>query len=245
MRDFLGIESWFLKLVLVTFPLSIVTGIYLWNTGKYWFNKNGFWKSFKLSAEETFQVYTNKQKEETKIETISEDQPSVRDFRNWMEEINDDLSKPIVIVFDNFDRLPKKHILNIWSSIHIFFAEREYSNIKIIIPFDREHIQNAFKELNGTDNKFGEDYVNKTFDIVFRITLPIMSNWKKFFEEQWKKAFDNNHEEMRLVIQVYEFLNRRITPREIISFINEILTIKLLDHKFKERYIAIFVLKKR
>lgn len=244
MRDFLGIESWFLKLVLVTFPLSIVTGIYLWNTGKYWFNKNGFWKSFKLSAEETFQVYTNKQKEETKIETISEDQPSVRDFRNWMEEINDDLSKPIVIVFDNFDRLPKKHILNIWSSIHIFFAEREYSNIKIIIPFDREHIQNAFKELNGTDNKFGEDYVNKTFDIVFRITLPIMSNWKKFFEEQWKKAFDNNHEEMRLVIQVYEFLNRRITPREIISFINEILTIKLLDHKFKERYIAIFVLKK-
>lgn len=244
MRDFLGIESWFLKLVLVTFPLSIVIGIYLWNTGKYWSKKSGFWKSFKLSAEETFQVYTNKQKEETKIETISEDQPSVRDFRNWMEEINDDLNKPIVIVFDNFDRLPKKHILNIWSSIHIFFAEREYSNIKIIIPFDREHIQNAFKELNGIDNKFGEDYVNKTFDIVFRITLPIMSNWKKFFEEQWKKAFDNNHEEMRLVIQVYEFLNRRITPREIISFINEILTIKLLDDKFKERYIAIFVLKK-
>lgn len=244
MRDFLGIESWFLKLVLVTFPLSIVIGIYLWNTGKYWSKKSGFWKSFKLSAEETFQVYTNKQKEETKIETISEDQPSVRDFRNWMEEINDDLNKPIVIVFDNFDRLPKKHILNIWSSIHIFFAEREYSNIKIIIPFDREHIQNAFKELNGTDNKFGEDYVNKTFDIVFRITLPIMSNWKKFFEEQWKKAFDDNHEEMRLVIQVYEFLNRRITPREIISFINEILTIKLLDDKFKERYIAIFVLKK-
>ncbi|CAI9429967.1 KAP NTPase domain-containing protein [Candidatus Ornithobacterium hominis] len=245
LKDFFEIESWFWKLVLVTFPIFIVIGIYIWNLVNYWFKKSGFWKSFKLSAEETFQVYTNKQKEETKIETISEDQPSVRDFQNWMEEINDDLNKPIVIVFDNFDRLPKKHILSIWSSIHIFFAEKNYSNIKVIIPFDREHVQNAFKDLNGSDNKFGDDYINKTFDIVFRITLPIMSDWKKFFEEQWKKAFKNyDEEEYRLVVQVYEFLSRRITPREIISFINEILTIKLLDNKFKERYIAIFVLKK-
>ncbi len=244
-KDFFEIESWFWKLVLVAFPIFIVIGIYLWNVGKNWCKKNGFLKSFKLSAEETFQVYTNKQKEETKIETISEDQPSVRDFQNWMEDINNDLSKPVVIVFDNFDRLPKKHILSIWSSIHIFFAEKNYSNIKVIIPFDREHVQNAFKELNGNDIKFGDDYVNKTFDIVFRITLPIMSDWKKFFEEQWKKAFNNyDEDEFRLVVQVYEFLNRRITPREIISFINEILTIKMLDGNFKERYIAIFILRK-
>lgn len=244
-KDFFEIESWFWKLVLVTFPILIVIAIYIWNLIKNWHKKNGFWKSFRLSAEETFQVYTNKQKEERKTETISEEQPSVRDFQNWMEDINKDLNKKVVIVFDNFDRLPRKHILNIWSSIHIFFAEKGYSNIKVIIPFDREHVQNAFKELNGTDNRFGDDYVNKTFDIVFRITLPIMSNWKKFFSEQWKKAFANyDEDELRLVVQVYEFLTRRITPREIISFINEILTIKLLDDNFKERYIAIFVLKK-
>ncbi|WKL44120.1 P-loop NTPase fold protein [Flavobacterium sp. ZE23DGlu08] len=245
LKDFFEIDSLFWKIVLVTFPILIVLGIYFWNVIKYWCLKSGFCKAFKLSAEETFQVYTNKQKEETKIETISEDQPSVRDFQNWMEDINNDLNKPIVIVFDNFDRLPKKHIQNIWSSIHIFFAEKKYSNIKVIIPFDREHIQNAFKELNAGDSKFGDDYVNKTFDIVFRVTKPIMSNWKEFFEANWKKAFVNpDEEELKLVVQVYEFLNRRITPREIISFINEILTIKLLDDKFKERYIAIFVLKK-
>ncbi|SEA41661.1 KAP family P-loop domain-containing protein [Arachidicoccus rhizosphaerae] len=244
MSDFFEIESWFWKLVLVTFPIFIVIGIYLWNLIKSW-RKIGFWKSFTLSAEETFQVYTNKQKRETKLETISENQPSVRDFQNWMEDIDKDLNKKIVIVFDNFDRLPKKHILNIWSSIHIFFAEKGYSNIKVIIPFDREHVQNAFSELNGVDNKFGDDYINKTFDIVFRITLPIMSNWKKFFREQWEMAFVNFDEfEFRLVVQIYEFLGRRITPREIISFINEILTIKLIDDNFKERYIAIFVIRK-
>lgn len=191
MSNFFEIESWFWKLVLVAFPIFIVIVIYIWNLVENLCKKKEFFTSFRLSAEETFQVYTNKQKEETKIETISEDQPSVRDFQNWMEDINKDLNKKIVIVFDNFDRLPKRHILNIWSSIHIFFAEKEYSNIKVIIPFDREHVQNAFKELNGNDTKFGDDYVNKTFDIVFRITLPIMSNWKNFFNEQWKKAFSN------------------------------------------------------
>ena len=246
MVDFFEIKRWYWKLLLVAFPILIVIGIYLWNLVKNWINRKGFCKSFKLSAEETFQVYTNKQREETKIETISESEPSVREFQKWMQEINDDLQEPIVIVFDNFDRLPKKHILSIWSSIHIFFAEKGYSNIKVIIPFDREHIQNAFKKLNNGENKsFGEDYVNKTFDIVFRVTKPIMSDWKKFFEEQWKKAFTEYDEiEMNLVIQVYEFLNRRITPREIISFINEVLTIKLLDEKYKERYIGIFILQK-
>lgn len=247
LKDFFQIESWFWKLVLVAFPIFIVMGIYIYNLIRNWKNKKVFGKSFKYAAEETFQVYTNKQKEETKIETISENQPSVIDFQKWMEEIDNDLNKKIVLVFDNFDRLPKKHILNIWSSIHIFFAEKKYKNIKVILPFDREHIQNAFKELNidGTDKTFGDDYINKTFDIVFRVTLPIMSDWKQFFKNQWNKGFVSyDEDELRLVIQVYEFLNKRITPREIIAFINEILTIKLLDENFKERYIAVFVLKK-
>ena len=145
MVDFFEIKRWYWKLLLVAFPILIVIGIYLWNLVKNWINRKGFCKSFKLSAEETFQVYTNKQREETKIETISENEPSVREFQKWMQEIDDDLQMPIVIVFDNFDRLPKKHILSIWSSIHIFFAENGYSKIKVIIPFDREHIQNALK----------------------------------------------------------------------------------------------------
>ncbi|MBK5214785.1 MAG: hypothetical protein JJE55_14120 [Flavobacteriaceae bacterium] len=245
MTDFFKIESWFWKLVLVAFPLFIVLLIFIYNLIEKWIRKNGFWKSFKLSAEETFQVYTNKQKIESKVETISENQPTVRDFQNWMKEIDDDLTRKVIIVFDNFDRLPKKHILNIWSSIHIFFAEKEYKNIKVILPFDRDHVQNAFKELNSNtgDNTFADDYVNKTFDIVFRISLPIMSDWKQFFREQWGKAFNQIDEiELEKVIQVYEFLNRRITPREIIVFINEILTIKHLDDDLKERYISIFIL---
>lgn len=245
------------KIPIVLLPILFLLGLYIKfyiqyrNEGKI-ISHNGLnrWDRFKKygqeAAQELFKVYHSQKKAETKIEVISENEPTVKEFRGWMRQIDVDLNKKVVIVFDNFDRLPKKHIQSIWSSIHIFFAEEPYDNIKVIIPFDREHVQNAFKELNGDiDTKFGDDYVNKTFDIVFRVTKPIMSNWKEFFETQWKKAFVNyEEEELRFVVQVYEFLNRRITPREIISFINEILTIKLLDEKFKERYIAIFVLRK-
>ncbi|WP_271425192.1 P-loop NTPase fold protein [Aequorivita sinensis] len=197
------------------------------------------------AAQNLFKVYNNQKVDETKIEIISEKEPTVKEFRDWMCEIDKDLKTKIVIVFDNFDRLPKKHILSVWSSIHIFFAEKEYKNIKVILPFDRDHVQNAFKELNrdSDDKTFADDYVNKTFDIVFRISLPIMSDWKQFFREQWRKAHTQVDEiELEKVIQVYEFLNRRITPREIIVFINEILTIKHLDDDLKERYISIFIL---
>lgn len=242
--DFFGIETLIWKLILVMFPLFIVLGIFIYNLINGWFHKSGFWNSFKLAAQETFQVYTNKQKEETKIETISENQPSVRDFRKWMKDIDEDLGdNKLVLVFDNFDRLPKKHILSIWSVIHVFFAEIEYENIKIIIPFDRMHIKNAFKELNGEVKDYANDYINKTFDIVYRVAPPILSSWKVFFKDNWKTAFPGyNETEYIKTEQAYEIFRPDITPREILVFINEVVSLKLLDDSIPDRYIAVFVL---
>lgn len=246
MVSFFGIEKLFWKLVLVIFPLFIVFGIFIFNLIESWINKKGFWHSFKLSSQKTFQVYTNKQEEETKIETISENEPSVKDFRSWMKEIDTDLgTNKLILVFDNFDRLPKQHILSIWSSIHIFFAEEEYKNIKVIIPFDRLHIQNAFKDLNGSDGNYANDYINKTFDLVYRVSPPILSSWKVFFRDRWKEAFtDIDEAEFIKVLEIYEVYRNIITPREIIACINEIVSIKLLDETIPDRYITLFVLNK-
>lgn len=94
------------------------------------------------------------------------------------------------------------------------------------------------------DKLYSDDYINKTFDIVFRVSPPLMSDWKKFLRDNWKIAFtsNENQEEIDKVVQVYEYLNKRTTPREIIAFINEIIAIKYIDENFKERYIAIFIL---
>lgn len=246
--DIFGIENVLGKLLLILFPLFLIVIIYVCKVIYQLFWKGSKWQSFKIALQQTFQVYTNKQEEETKIETISENEPSVKDFRNWMKEIDADLGeKKLVLVFDNFDRLPKKQILSIWSSIHIFFAEEKYKNIKVIIPFDRLHIKNAFKELdtNSGINDYANDYVNKTFDLVYRVSQPILSDWKVFFKDRWKEAFTIiSEEEFLKVIQIYEVYRTSITPREIIACINEIVSIKLLDDTIPDRYIILFVLNK-
>ncbi|MBA0885534.1 P-loop NTPase fold protein [Flavobacterium undicola] len=244
--DIFGIQNELGKALLILFPLFLIIIIYICKVVFQLFWKGSKWGSFKIALQQTFQVYTNKQEEETKIETISENEPSVKDFRNWMKEIDADLGeKKLVLVFDNFDRLPKKNILSIWSSIHIFFAEEKYKNIKVIIPFDRLHIQNAFKELNGSDGNYANDYINKTFDLVYRVSPPILSSWKVFFKDRWQEAFTVVDEaEFIKVIQIYEVYKATITPREIIACINEIISIKLLDDTIPDRYITLFVLNK-
>ena len=171
-----------------------------------------------------------------------------------MNDINSDLKEnKLVLVFDNFDRLPKDKILQLWSSIHVFFSENKYENIKVIIPFDREHIRNAFIDLNSKEekeefgNSYSEDYINKTFDVVYRVAPPILTDWKGFFEEKWKQCFgeDYNVNEFTRTRQVYELLNNKITPREIIVLINEIASLKVL-HNFiiPANYLALFVINK-
>lgn len=256
-EDIKGLNS--LKWPIYLSPFIVLALIYLIFLTKNWFSGNNFKRSFALAFQDASQIYTDKQEEETKHETISENEPSVKEFREWIELIDRDLGKSkkkIVVVFDNFDRLPKENILSIWSSIHIFFAEKTYDNIKVILPFDREHLQNAFSHLNNnitagdvnSNNKpgsYADDYINKTFDVVFRISPPLMSDWKKFFRNQWKEVFKTiDNDELDSVITAFEFLNRKITPREINALINEILTLKLLNGKYKERYIAIFILRK-
>ena len=238
------VHDWW-RILLVGVPIIAVFGILTFNLIVQILKKNG-WESIRLALMHTFLVYNNKQEKETKIETISENEPSVQEFRNWMKDIDNDLgTKKLVIVFDNLDRLPKKHILSIWSSLHVFFAEEKYKNIKLIVPFDREHIRYAFKEMNGEKGDYSNDYINKTFDLVYRVSPPILSDWKTFFKENWKKAFLNfNESEYLKAEQAYEILKDSITPREIIAFINEVVSLKLLQEDIPERYIAVFVLKK-
>lgn len=249
------------KYLIYAIPVLILIFGYLYFLYK---NRKEKSKIFLHAWNELFELYSKDKIEETTFVTITEDEPSVKKFRDWILEIDKDLKdKKIVVVFDNFDRLPKQKILGLWSSIHIFFAEQKYENIKVIIPFDREHIKNAFGDLNHSskakinntekiDRKeefgdYAEDYINKTFDIVYRVAPPIMTNWKSFFEIKWKECFGNEYDkdEFRRTTQVYEILNKKITPREIIVLINEIATLKQIhDNKIPAQYLALFVINK-
>lgn len=209
----------------------------------------------------SYMDYTNEKDKDgieqtMKYETIYDEEPSSRDFRNWMKDINKDLKdNKLIVVFDNMDRLPKEKVQELWASIHAFFSEEKYENIFVIVPFDREHIKSAFKsedfymkqesytgEVLKEETKvcFGNDFINKTFDAVYRVSPPVMSDWKLYFVECWKNAFGYIVENE--VTQIYDILSKKITPREIIAFINEFVSIKqLLAESIPDKYIALFI----
>ncbi len=208
----------------------------------------------------SYQDYTNDKQDNIeqsmKYETIYDEEPSSRDFKNWMKEIDDDIKgHTLVIVFDNMDRLPKDKVQELWAAIHTFFSEEKYSNIRVIVPFDRAHIKSAFKSedilINPTkktkdsDNNYdvacyGNDFINKTFDAVYRVSPPVMSDWKAYFANRWEEAFGRKVDNK--ITQIYDLLSKVATPREIIAFINEFVTIKQIsDNSIPDEYIALFI----
>lgn len=187
--------------------------------------------------------------EAIKYETIYNEEASSRDFQNWINDIDVSLNKnKLVIIFDNMDRLPVQKVQELWAAITCIFSnsEKPLKNISVLIPFDKEHIRNAFKneniiETSGTES-YGDDFINKTFNVVYRVSAQIMSDWKKYFTLKWKEAF--NAEPDFSIIQIYDLLNtENNTPRKIIAFINNFVSIRKIFSKCEipDKYVALFI----
>ena len=95
------------------------------------------------------------------------------------------------------------------------------------------HINNAFESENiknqHSDQKiisYGNDFINKTFYLVYHVSPPILSGWKKYFIDKWKEAFGENEIPDYSVIQIYDSLTKEQPPRKILAFINAFVSIK-------------------
>ncbi|RXJ88388.1 hypothetical protein CRV01_13295 [Arcobacter sp. CECT 8983] len=220
--------------------LAIVSFI-IYTFYKKFIHKNKEWAN--LSS--FFYLYKGKELENTTFEILSDLEPSVKEFKNWIRSISSGLKdKQLLIVYDNMDRLPPKKVEEIWSSIHTFFAEEQYDKIHIIIPFDRKHLQKAFEYEENTSQI--DEFINKTFSLIYRVTPPILTDWKNYFHIKYHEAFKNSEdEELPLVVSIFDRLKERFTPRDIIVFLNEIVSYKKIwKDEIPLRYIALFVLSK-
>jgi hypothetical protein len=199
-----------------------------------------------LKLSELFYIYKEKELE-NHVQTItSEDEPSARQFKKWMKDLSDDLgngSKKLIVVFDNMDRLPPEKVQMLWSSINTFFSDNSFANINVIIPFDRHHIQDAF----NNDAEVADQFINKTFPVIFRVAQPVLTDWQSFFNLKFTAAFGSfDHYETLTVRKIFDLGQKTITPRNIIAFINEMVATSLtVEADISLRYIALFVLNKQ
>lgn len=237
-------KLWWLRMLVSVFPYLLGIG-YAIHDRKRSLKKNGQECSIKNILSELILVYKDQIKENETYTTISEKEPSSAEFKAWMDEVDGDLTKlnkTLIIVFDNMDRLPSQKVESLWSSIHSFFSDKTYDNIKVLIPFDREHVKQVFRNEDAGEESFGNDFINKTFDVVFRVPPPIMSGWQQYMQDMWKKAFGDDVELSISVTQIYDALRKHHTPRKIIAFINEVATVKMtMRDDIPDQYIALFI----
>lgn len=191
-------------------------------------------------------LYQERVKENVTHEVIFSEEPSSSQFREWMKDLDQSLQTHLILVFDNMDRLPASKVQEFWAAIHSFFSEEKYEHIRVIIPFDRKHIISAFRGEDGDDKRcYGNDFIDKTFDVVYRVAPPTLSNWKGYLSNQWKEAFGIGLSPEHSITQIYDLLTESKTPREIIAFINDcVTTSETCSASIPNEYIALFIIGK-
>lgn len=176
-------------------------------------------------------LYKGKEVHENKFETISSEEPTVEEFRNWMKDISNGLiekddNQKVVIVFDDMDRLPAEKVKRLWSTIHTFFAGEGFERIWVIIPFDRKHLANAFED--STANQVIDYFIQKTFPVVYRVAPPLKKDYDTVFMSYIKDAFGDSESlsDLETVDRFYRLSNSKPNVRAIMSFINELVSLR-------------------
>ncbi|MHB8579899.1 MAG: P-loop NTPase fold protein [Ignavibacteriaceae bacterium] len=190
-----------------------------------------------------------------------------KEFHDLMNEASkDDDGKKLLIVIDNLDRIADEDALKIWSTMRTFFDFDNKENIAwlrttwLLVPYDYSGLKKLWKnnselqgnnnsELPGKNNSLITSFTEKTFQVSFNTPLLILSDSKKYFEDQFKDAFigfsDDNeiHKVYRIFKELREPNNLPPTPREIKLFINQIIS---LYSQWKEEipinFLSLFIL---
>ena len=206
------------------------------------------------SLGQVFYIINGKEVKTNTTDFIIEDEPSNRQFRYFFGKINNVLQKQnkiLVLTIDNIDRLSKDKVKALWSTINIFFAEsisENYDNVWLIIPYDESKVVKSFAE--EVDLEIGKGLIDKTFALKFRVTPPLLSNWEDLLINFLKDAFgvkiDEDVEESHFLKRIFDNYNSdlNIKPRQIVNYVNDIVTLKIQYPEIKLRYLALFSMTK-
>ena len=162
----------FSVLSIIIASLPVLSALIIW-----WV---AYHKNHKYGLSYLLAIYQDKVENDVCYETLSEDEPTVYEFKAWMQDISDFIKNKhkLVLVFDNMDRLPAEKVKELWSSIHTFFADSGFENIWAVIPFDETHLACAFgNESEEQTKQLTRYFINKTFPVVYRVAPPVITDY--------------------------------------------------------------------
>lgn len=234
---------WFSLLSIIIAALPVLIALCVW--------KWAYSKDHKYGWSYMLAIYQDKVEKDVCYETLSEDEPTVYEFKTWMQDISDFIKekrlRKLVLVFDNMDRLPAEKVKELWSSIHTFFADTGFENIWAVIPFDETHLACAFgDETNEQTKQLTKYFINKTFPVVYRVAPPVITDYRNIVDKFFVEAFgEEGNDESETINRIFRLVNPNANVREIISFINEMVALRQeWSNEISMINIALFCLKK-
>lgn len=212
------------------------------------------------SLKNAMKMVNKSEDDTTTFQYTSSEEPSISEFKNWMQAISSNLGKvsncslkekkyrKLIIVFDNMDRLPSDKVMQLWSCIYTFFAGGEFENVWTIIPYDYKHLCQAItgKLSDEDDDQRIKRFINKTFPITYIVPQPVITDYEKLFYTYFDKAFGNKEHDRKHICQVFMRLRKNPNPRTVITFVNELVALRMQwpDSKYRLQNLALFILKK-
>jgi len=197
-----------------------------------------------------FNFFSKKSREKIKSTSLKSPDPTTIEFQDVFNtittEVLENKDRNLIIVIDNIDRLTTKSSIDAWTTLRTFFENENKDwewkdQFWLIAPFDLAELKNLWSGLdhlndsgkNGESEKTSEyvqAFVDKTFQVLFRVPQPVLSDWKVFFEKQLHKAFPNiGEEEKKTFKDISTLYQLKVikksgspTPRDIKQFINRV-----------------------
>ena len=168
--------------------------------------------------------------------------PTSVEFESMFRDLLDEALKPknhtLLIVVDNLDRVEPSDALSIWATLQTFLSYSDYQRpdwidrLWVLIPYDADAIVRLWDRL-GSDatqpasSSLATSFLDKTFQLRFRVPPLLLSNWREFLQEALQQAFPNHEEtDFHGVYRAFAArggLERSApTPRQLKMFVNQI-----------------------
>ncbi|MBI4610867.1 MAG: AAA family ATPase [Candidatus Rokubacteria bacterium] len=222
--QFLGVRLWVWGLFLALSPILVALASWL-----FYRPKDGVVSLLVQKTRETRQSSTVRSPDPTSIEFRSL-------FSSVMGEALSHPKRRLVVVMDNIDRLDGHQALSIWATMRTFFetetGEQEHSrtsNLWLVVPFDPKGIRTLLEQrLESAAEDAAAVFLDKTFQMTFRVPPLVLSDWRKFLCDQLAAAFPAEHhrEEFDTIYRLYRLKGippeGTPSPRSIKLFVNSV-----------------------
>ncbi len=194
-------------------------------------------RRFASSGDDILSLMLTRQFPGSSSTTLRKSQPTAIEFRRYLRRIvESQRPRRLIFVIDNLDRIDPTEALNVWSIMVGMVADESHRidpEIEpiVLLPFDQTALENIAK--TGSDEPTpAAELIEKSFDVTFEVPPPVLSDWRLYFSEQYKRCGlhgannGSTFEEYWTVRGFEKFLgSSRVTPRKINKFLNRIISL--------------------